>query len=382
MKNLNRLLIAVFGLFTMIAACTKEGPLPTYTTGNEPILEAMLTRSTPRPADSNKYVFQASWTNPKMATDWSNVKFITQIDVAGNNFRQPLESTVFGGLADSMQAKTINKFLLDRGYPFDQPVALETRLVASYSNNNDMKYSNSVPLTFTVYKVPPKVALPSSGRLYLVGSATQGSWTNPVPVPTQQFARIDETTWAGVFQLYGGAQYLVLPVNGSWDNKFSVADNSLAGLAEGGDFGFNLPDNFPGPAADGIYKITLDFQQGKFKVEPFTQAHGLPSTLVMVGGATPGGWDNSVGNTQKLIQLNSAEWQINSIYLKANDSYLILPEPGSWSKKYGVPDRSVESARMSGTFIPEGQDFKSPTEAGNYKIRMNFATETYQLTKL
>ncbi|HSK12008.1 MAG TPA: hypothetical protein VK907_02280, partial [Phnomibacter sp.] len=66
----------------------------------------------------------------------------------------------------------------------------------------------------------------------------------------------------------------------------------------------------------------------------------------------------------------------------ADDGYLILPTPGDWGRKYGVPNRNLESARISGPFVPEGQDFKSPLQAGNYRIRMNFATETYVLTPL
>ncbi len=381
MKTLKFIMALVLaGIF--FTACTKEGPLLNYKTGDVPMLQARFTPSNPQPRDSNQYVYRSTWSYPDFGTEVANMKFITQIDVVGNNFANPLTSTVLGSFYDSIQAKVINKFLLDRGYAFGASVPMESRLIASYANNNDLKISNSVPLTFVVYKVPPKVALPSTGRLFLVGNATQGGWNNPVPAPSQEFARINETTFSGVFQLNGGAQYLALPVNGSWDNKYAVANNSLAGLSAGGDFGFNFNDNFPAPAADGIYKITFDFQTGKFSVTPFTQVHGLPTTLVVVGGASPWGWNNSTDNPQTFTQLNSAEWVINSINLKANDGYLILPEPGNSNKKYGVPNRDLESARLEGTFVPEGQDFRSPTTAGNYRILMNFATETYKLTKL
>ncbi len=105
--------------------------------------------------------------------------------------------------------------------------------------------------------------------LFLVGSATQRGWNNPVPVPSQKFARLDETTWAGVFQFNGGSEYLVLPVNGSWDHKYAVADKSAAGLSEGGEFGYDFNDNFPGPATSGLYVITLNFQLGMFTVTPY-----------------------------------------------------------------------------------------------------------------
>jgi hypothetical protein len=382
MKNTTKILLAALSFIMVLAACTKEPPLFYYKAGVNPNLKIQSATLTPAPSDSNNYVLKLNWTNPNHATALSNVKFITQVAMAGTNFASPIVSEVKGVFSDSMQAKVINSYVLGNGAAFGATVPLETRVISAYSNNNDMQYSNVVPFTFRAYKIPPKVALPVTGRLYLVGSATQGGWGNPVPVPTQEFARLNETTFAGVFNLKGGEQYLALPLNGNWDNKFSVQNTNLAGLEKGGDFGFNLPGNFPGPVADGFYKIIFDFQAGKFTVEPFTQIHGLPTTLVVVGGASPWGWNNSTDNPQRLIQLNSAEWQINSINLKADDGYLILPVPGDWGKKYGVPNRNLESARIEGPFRPEGQDFKSPTTAGNYRIYMNFVTEQYKLTRL
>ncbi|MGI8637063.1 MAG: hypothetical protein ACR2KZ_16845 [Segetibacter sp.] len=116
------------------------------------------------------------------------------------------------------------------------------------------------------YAIPPKVAPPATGRLYLVGSATAGGWNNPVPVPLQEFTKISETLYQITVPLIGGQEYLLLPLNGDWGHKYAVKDNSVAGLAEGGDFGFDLSKNFPGPAASGNYKIVVDFQRGKFAV--------------------------------------------------------------------------------------------------------------------
>ncbi len=66
--------------------------------------------------------------------------------------------------------------------------------------------------------------------------------------------------------LTGGKQYLFLPVNGDWSHKYAVADNTILGLSEGGDFGYDLSQNFPAPATDGTYKITANFVTGKFTV--------------------------------------------------------------------------------------------------------------------
>src|SRR5205085_1039964 len=168
-------------------------------------------------------------------------------------FANAISKTVTGADSASFTAKELNDIALGFGFAFNTAYSMDIRLVSSYANNNDQKTSNTVTIQYTPYKIPPKVALPASGELYLVGSATQGGWNNPVPVPAQKFAQIDETTWAGVFQLNGNSEYLVLPVNGDWSHKYAVADKTAAGLSEGGDFGYDLSDNIPSPANAGLY---------------------------------------------------------------------------------------------------------------------------------
>ena len=143
--------------------------------------------------------------------------------------------------------------MLAWGFEFNKAYDLDVRVISSYANNNEKRNSNIIKIKGTPYKIPPRVALPTSGKLFLVGDASEGGWNNPVPVPKQEFTRLDETTFAGIFNMKGGKQYLVLPVNGNWDNKYSVASNSVPGLSAGGDFRFNASDNFPGPATDGLY---------------------------------------------------------------------------------------------------------------------------------
>ena len=144
---------------------------------------------------------------------------------------------------------------------------LEIRLKAGIGSNNAVPLiSNVLAFKVTPYAIPPKVVPPVSGQLFLVGSATADGWNNPVPVPGQQFTQMSATLYEITVPLKGGQEYLLLPVNGDWGHKYAVKDNTVSGLANGGDFGFDLSKNFPGPAADGTYKITVDFQRGKFTV--------------------------------------------------------------------------------------------------------------------
>ena len=371
------------GMLLLAAACEKVPDLPLYKEGVDPVLTASSTTIAPVPADSNKTALTLSWTNPGYATDSAMYKYIIQIDSAGRNFSKAVSREVSGARSISMTAKELNTILLDYGFQFNRAYDVDARVISSYANNNERRVSNTVKLKATPYKVPPKVPLPTSNRLFIVGDATDGGWTNPVPLPSQELTRIDETTFGGIFNLTGGKQYLVLPVNGSWDTKYSVANNQLPGLAAGGDFGFNLNDNFPGPAANGLHKIMMDFQAGKFTVAPFNQQHGLPSQLFIVGDATPGGWTNPVPlPSQRFTRLNSTRFEI-TLPLTAGKNYLFLPENGSWDKKYGAVDNQAPGIKNAGGPLkPEGQDMPSPDVAGSYKITVNFLTNTYTLVKL
>ena len=369
------------GMLLLAAACEKVPDLPLYKEGVDPVLTASSTTIAPVPADSNKTALTLSWTNPGYATDSAKYKYIIQIDSAGRNFSKAVSREVTGTRSISMTAKELNTILLDYGFQFNRAYDVDARVISSYANNNERRVSNTVKLKATPYKVPPKVPLPTSNRLFIVGDATDGGWTNPVPLPSQELTRIDETTFGGIFNLSGGKQYLVLPVNGSWDTKYSVANNQLPGLAAGGDFGFNLNDNFPGPSASGLHRILMDFQAGKFTVAPFTQQHGLPSQLFIVGDATPGGWTNPVPlPSQRFTRLTSTRFEI-TLPLAAGKNYLFLPENGSWDKKYGAVDNQAPGVKNGGTLKPEGQDMPSPDAAGTYKITVDFINNSYVLVK-
>jgi hypothetical protein len=363
-----------------ITACDKEGNLPYYGTGTAPKLSTSTMAVAPAPADSDNIVLSVNWNSPNYSTDSTTIKYIVQIDSAGRGFANAVSKTVTGIDTVSFTAKELNNIALGFGFAFNTAYSMDIRLISSYANNNDQKTSNIVTIKYTPYKIPPKVALPASGELYLVGSATQGAWNNPVPVPAQKFAQIDETTWSGVFQLNGNSEYLVLPVNGDWSHKYAVADKTVAGLNEEGDFGYDLGDNFPGPINAGLYIITLNFQTGRFTVTPYTGGV-LPDSLYIVGDATPNVWDNPVPvPSQQFTRLNSAQFEL-TINLTGGKQYLFLPKNGDWGHKFAIDDPSSVT-KLGGTFMYDApSNIPGPDDSGTYKIDVNFIDNTYKLTK-
>ena len=376
MRSIKNIFLIVTGLTALLSSCEKVAELPLYGAGTTPILAASATNIAPLAVDSNKVALSLSWTSAKFATDSANTKYAIEIDSAGKNFSNPATKIVIGNLSTTFTAKELNTILLNKGYAFNVPISMDVRVVASYANNNDRRNSDVIRIKMTAYKIPPKIAVPASGKLFLVGDATQGGWNNPVPVPSQEFVKIDETTWGGIFQLNGGKQFLILPVNGDWGNKYSVANNSVTGLSAGGDFGLNLNDNFPGPATSGFYKIIVDFQTGKFSVTPYIGV--LPTSLFIVGDATAGGWNNPVPvPSQELTRVNSSVFEI-TMSLVGGKQYLLLPVNGDWSHKFAVANNSVAGLASGGNFGYDLNDnFPAPAASGTYKITVNFLTNTF-----
>lgn len=378
MKNILKFLFASAAMILLYTSCNKVDNLPSYANGTAVVLSGSVATVAPVVADSDKVVISFNWTDPKYASTPSTFKYVLEIDSTGRNFAKEATKIVIGSLTTSLQAKELNAILLGFGFAYNTPYDIDIRITSSYGNNNEQIKSNVLKVRATPYVIPPKVVPPASGRLFLVGDASQGGWNNPVPVPTQEFAKLDSVTYGGVFNIVGGKQYLALPVNGDWSHKFAVQDNSIPGLPAGGDFGYDYPQNFPGPATSGWYVIIFNFQSGKFSVTPFTGT--LATNLFIVGDATAGGWNNPVPvPSQQLVRLNSSVFEL-SLPITGGKQYLLLPVNGDWSHKYAVQDNTLPGLSAGGAFgydLP--QNFPGPATSGTYKISVNFVTGKFSM---
>jgi hypothetical protein len=394
MKYLSTIIIGISGLVLALTltlaltGCDKKDSVPYYHSGTAPVLTGSATTIAPTPADSSTDVISFSWTNPNYSLDSgaSPVKYTLQIDSTGRGFTQGASIVVSGQLADTFTAKQINTIALGFGFAFNVTYSIDVRVIASYSNNNNQQISNTLTLKITPYKIPPKV-VPPPGLLYLVGAASQGGWNAPVPVPTQVFEQVDSVDYAGVFNLNGGQQFLILPQNtGSYDNKLATNDNNETG--SGGTFAYNDNNNFTGPANSGWYSIWLNFQTGTYTITPYSGT--VPDSLFIVGSATPGGWNSPVPEpSQALTQINSSQFTVTLPFVAAGQ-YLLLPtnstSANNFTNKYAVGNSN--NAANSGIFgyNPNGanadfnNNFNGPANAGNYKLTVDFLQNTYTLT--
>ena len=375
MRSILNFVVLLTGV-AFFTTCEKVEDLPNYNVGNPVILSTSATSIAFPAADSNKTALTLTWTFPHYATDSANMKYIIEMDSTGRNFAGEVTRTVTKKLSTSFTAKELNDILLGYGYAFNVPVDMDIRVTSSYVNNNNKFISNTVKVNMTPYKIPPKVALPASGRLFIVGDASTFGWTNdaapPFP-PDREFSRIDETTWGGIFYMTGGGGYKILQTQGDWSTQFhKVSGDALNGTFEQA----NADPAFPSPTTAGWYKIIFDFQGGKYTVTAVSDP--LPQELYITGDATGGGWVNNPPANQKFTRLNSNEYQITMSFVPGK-YYKFLSSSGNWQPQFGG---SSDTGGDLGANYGGGTDPSSvptPAAAGNYTITVNFLTNKYSV---
>lgn len=274
MKKIFKALLFLIVSAVAFLSCTKKENKIYLEGGTAPVLTSTVTGNIPLSfVNKDNEGLRLMWTNPnyQFTTGLSSqdVAYQIEIDTAGANFTNPKKVIVSVGkdLFKSFTQNDLNTYLYSQMKLVDGiPHNIEMRVTSTLVNNNAALTSNVLKFTATPYTIPPKVTPPTTGHLYLVGSATAGGWNNPVPVPTQEFTKVSSTLYEITVNLIGGQEYLLLPLNGDWGHKYAVANKTVAGLNTGGDFKMDASDNFPGPAATGTYKISVDFQAGTFSV--------------------------------------------------------------------------------------------------------------------
>jgi len=386
MKLFSKLGSILIASIILLTACDKVEGLPFFaqvpSSGASALTSSSATLAA-LPADSSKVGLTFTWTKPAYTVDSATIKYIIEIDSSSRNFSKAVTRTFSGAIRTTYTNKELNDIFFGLGFTFNVAYDIDVRITSSHANNNEVLRSNTVKIRVTPYKVPPRVALPTSSRLFIVGGGTDFDWANSSTVnAAEEFARLNETTWAGVFNLKAGGEYLILPVKGDWSNKFAISSTGNAAQRTGGSFGFNSNDNFPCPTTAGSYRVTIDFQAGTYSVVPYT-GPTLPTNLFLVGDATPAGWANPATGVavQRLTRLNSVVWQMPSIALTAGE-YLVLPVAGSWTNKYAVANKGLAGLSAGGDFGYNSNDNFPGPAAGNYRVELNFATGRFTTTRL
>lgn len=269
MKNIFKI-----SLFIMLAgiffSCKKDENQVLFQGGKAPVLTASASSIPLSFVNKDLPAVTLSWTNPdytfNTGVNSQDVIYLVEIDTVGANFTNPKKQsfTVSKDLSRTFTQNEFNDFLLNQlQLKASVPHNIEARVTSTLASNTVPLVSNKLSFTVTPYPIPPKIAPPASGRLFLVGGASPGGWANPVPEPAQEFAKLSATMFVLNVTLTANESYLFLPVNGSWSAKYGFAGGNNANNVNGDDFRAEGGD-MKAPATSGNYKIEVDFQRGKF----------------------------------------------------------------------------------------------------------------------
>ncbi len=270
MKNIFKLTLLASMALVIIVSCTKDEHKDYFMGGTAPVLTSSSTAPALNFPDSSKTALTLSWTNPdyQFTTGLSSqdVSYIVEIDTTGANFTGPYKQSiaVSKDMSVTFTVAQLNNYLLNMLLDTAVSHSLDVRVTATLVNNSVPLKSNTIKITAKPYPIPPKVTPPASNVLYITGNAVASDWTN-TPPETQKFTRKSATLYEIVIPLIGGNSYTFLPTLGSWNDKYSIATKNDPAEVNGGDFQWQGNDILA-PAASGVYKITVNFQTGKFTV--------------------------------------------------------------------------------------------------------------------
>lgn len=264
-----------------ITGCEKKENRVVFQGGTPPELTANRTGTIPMSfLTRDEEAVRLSWTNPdyefNTGVSSHDVNYTVEIDTAGADFSSPnIKRVVINKeLSVSFTQGQMNDFLLNQlVLDVNRTYIVEMRVISAIGTNVGRLISNKLSFSVRTYSIPPKVTPPGTapdyldGKLFMVGSATQGGWNNPVPVPSQEFTRISATLYELTTQINGGGSYLFLPINGFWGAKYGGLGSNNTNNVNGDDFKAEGGDLLA-PPASGTYKVVVDFQRGKFTLTP------------------------------------------------------------------------------------------------------------------
>lgn len=274
MKNILNILLSSFFLTATILSCKKDENKIYYEDGIAPVLAASKAAISLSFVTQGEEAVKLMWTNPdyKFTTGVSSqdVNYQLEIDTTGANFTNPKRQTVAVSkeLERSFTVAQLNDYLLNQlvlipGIPHN----IEIRVRSALGTNSVPLYSNVLKYTVTPYAIPPKVEPPTNGTLWLTGDATTSGYANPLPAPydvNQKFTKVSNTLYELTVNMKGGGAYKLIQEQGVWGTQYHML---TGGTWEGGDFEKKDSDpGFPGAPSAGSYKITVDFQRGKYSV--------------------------------------------------------------------------------------------------------------------
>lgn len=360
-KNLNLILALSFVSALMMSCSNEEDLRIVAATGNYAILS---------PTSGDAVVLSPSTpTNPGLSLTWAKadygttptvINYSVEVDKTGDNFDTPLVLTSSTNTFTSINSESLNVAALSLGLaPFEQG-SIDIRIASSVGTPaSDIKYSNVINYLITPYSTE----LP---RLYVVGNFLENSgygnnWQAPNGVPIAS-AGYGQTNYEGfVYINEASYEFLFLPTNTSFDNKYGDDGTFSGTLAANG-------ANIAGTNGDARYFYV--------KANTTTNMYSIQATSwAITGSATPAGWpDNVIQDTNMTYNPTSKKWEITLALTAGGNEFKFRANDG-WDLNLGKDGGDADTSMDFG-----GGNLSVPA-AGTYKISLDLSNpRDYQYT--
>jgi len=338
MKRLYNFSILIFGMLMILGSCQKKEfiQIDSDAKFNAELSETSVVLNQNN-ADSN--VLEVSWDKPEIGFN-AAPKYYVLIDFPNSDFSQAQRFPAGTDLKLTLKGGELNNKLLAMGVQADTPTEIAVRVEAKLSDEKSV-YSNVLPLTVTAFAT----ILDLSTEWGVVGDATPGGWGNP-DIPDLPFYKTDNPDIIVAYVTLRDGE-IKFRKNNDWTENYG--DDGLDGTLDSG--GANIP------VTAGTYKITIDWSNNSYTIEPYSWG--------IVGDATPNGWNGP--DLQLTYNPYNDDWKA-AVTLTAGDIKFRLNN--DWTVNYG-------DTGADGTLEAGGDNIT--VAAGNYIVTFDPKNMTYSI---
>ena len=352
----------------MLSACKKDGSLVTTNGGKPGALSASVTTLVLDKTKLTDTVMTFTFTQPNFGYN-AAVTNTLQIDAAGDNWAKPTSVTIPTKKGvQGYSTADFNNLLLKLNLAGGVTSQVQVRVQHSLGAGAAPIYSNVLSLTVTPFNL--------TSFLYTVGSF-QG-WTQ-----NNMDSLISATSngiYTGVINFTeGNRDFLVVPVRGSYDNKY--ATNDPVGTTSS-TVTVGAPNNFFAPATPGIYKVELNINTKTISFAPATEYYSI------IGTITPGG-NFSTDADLKYVNNGDATETWEGTFTFPSGTYKFR-RSHDWTYSWGIPKPGSDGVGVANTLNDSSNDNITLAAAGTYKFTFTIppgadnkpsVTATYNVVK-
>jgi hypothetical protein len=355
-KNLTKFIALSSVALLMLSSCKKDGDLTTSNGGKPGALTASTTTLVldKTKINDSTTVINFNFTNANYGFD-AAVTNTLQIDAAGDNWANPASATLSTKvLSQGYSTAQFNSLLLKLNLKASVAAQVNVRVMHSVSVSVAPVYTNVVALTVTPFNL--------TSFVYVPGAYEGPTWPNPGPLEDSLVSATDNGIYVGIINFSAGNnQFLIVPIKGSWANKYATTANPATGssaiypteyVSSGG-------NNFYAPTAAGQYLVTLNINTNSLSIAPVDY-------YSVIGDAAQG-WSTDV--PMKFVNDGTNTWLAAnvamSVDLPPNDGFKIRQDD-AWGYSWGTSGSTGILTDANGVNI-------GISAAGNYNVQFVMA---------